>query len=297
MNWPVPLYTASVDAEITSDHAVVRMARYIWPDETIFRQDNVHTIAWSRQTPVVKSRISLTLEDGTSIHGDVGRIHLVPAGSRIKSIGGAASAPFASCSIDRTYANEMLPELDGLLKASAIDAFDLRGPRIERLLTHLMNEARQPGYAHEMIIDYTSSLLLVEIMRVIGNRPNDPLPQKGGLAPWQIARIRERVDTLDAGLATISELAALCGISEAHLRRGFKQSSGQTIHDYVISVVAGRSAAMLADTDETIEIIARRVGFSGPNGFAMAFSRRFGISPGKYRTRIRAKPPTWRNHQ
>jgi AraC family transcriptional regulator len=52
------------------------------------------------------------------------------------------------------------------------------------------------------------------------------IPQnRGGLAPKQLARVREAMDCHIDGDVTLSELAAEAGCSPTHFSRAFKQST------------------------------------------------------------------------
>ena len=189
--------------------------------------------------------------------------------------------------MDRAVPNDVEFEFEDLPDVSARHTFDLAGSRMEMLMRRLLDEAINPGFAREVVLDSASSLLMVEIARILRRYDGEIDRHHGGLAPWQISRIRERVNTLGDGLPRVSDLAALCGISETHLRRGFKASTGQTVHEYAAAVTAELAADLLASSDETVAEIARKIGFSCVSGFAVAFKRHFGVSPGRYRTRAR----------
>lgn len=52
-----------------------------------------------------------------------------------------------------------------------------------------------------------------------------------------------------------------------------------------------RAATLLQETDDPLDVIARRVGYSTPYALSHAFSRLFGTTPGRYRARV-ALPAT-----
>ena len=110
---------------------------------------------------------------------------------------------------------------------------------------------------------------------------------------WALKRLAEACDVVtyefeNVPADTVAELAALAGISPAHLRRAFKQSTGSTIGEHIRQVQFERARTLLADTDLRLNEIATRLGFSAPYGFTVAFQRSAGETPSAFRQRMRA---------
>ncbi|MCX4823904.1 AraC family transcriptional regulator [Streptomyces sp. NBC_01142] len=80
-------------------------------------------------------------------------------------------------------------------------------------------------------------------------------------------------------------LAAQVGVSRATLARRFTALVGRPPMAYLGWWRVTRAAAMLRDTQEPLDTIARRVGYSSPYALSHAFSRLLGTTPGRYRTR------------
>ena len=81
----------------------------------------------------------------------------------------------------------------------------------------------------------------------------------------------------------MSELAALCGISPRHVMRGFKHSTGATLHSYVEQVRLARAKELLTSTDLGINAIATQLGFAQTSSFSAAFRRVIGVPPSTFR--------------
>jgi AraC family transcriptional regulator len=65
--------------------------------------------------------------------------------------------------------------------------------------------------------------------------PDAPVaPPKGGLAPWQLRRVRDYIDENLASTISIETLAATARISSSHFCRAFKTSMGETAHSYIM---------------------------------------------------------------
>lgn len=88
-----------------------------------------------------------------------------------------------------------------------------------------------------------------------------------------------------AGAWSNERLAARVGVSRATLARRFTALVGRPPMAYLGWWRLTRAAALLRDTQEPLDTIARRVGYSSPYALSHAFSRLFGTTPGRYRTR------------
>jgi AraC family transcriptional regulator len=100
-----------------------------------------------------------------------------------------------------------------------------------------------------------------------------------------LRRIEERVRA-DGPTPTLSELAALCGMSPRHLRRAYRQQTGRGLSDLVTEVRTSRAADLLASDGVSLKEISHRLGFAHLSGFSTAFRRATGESPGAYRARL-----------
>jgi transcriptional regulator GlxA family with amidase domain len=87
----------------------------------------------------------------------------------------------------------------------------------------------------------------------------------------------------------IAELAELCGLSRRQFTRAFREETGQTISSYLQNLTLQRAKTLLCETDEPIQVIAAKVGFSCASAFTIAFSRATGSSPRTYRYAMRAR--------
>ena len=84
---------------------------------------------------------------------------------------------------------------------------------------------------------------------------------------------------------TIAELAQVCGYSETHLSRRFKQETGQTISRYILGQKIEMAKALLLDDAVTVQEIAARLGFESQSYFGEQFRRAVGMTPGEYRSK------------
>jgi AraC-like DNA-binding protein/mannose-6-phosphate isomerase-like protein (cupin superfamily) len=82
---------------------------------------------------------------------------------------------------------------------------------------------------------------------------------------------------------TIGELASACHLSQPHFRRIFTRVLGAAPNDYLRRLRLEEAAQLLRRTNETVDAVAARVGYSDPSYFAQSFKAVMGMPPGKYR--------------
>lgn len=158
-------------------------------------------------------------------------------------------------------------------------ALDIADENIRRLLQRLAAELRQPGFAAATLVELIVAQLAIELGRYcIGV---DEGPATGGLAPWRLRVIDERLkDVLDT--PTLTELAGLCSLSVRQLTRAFRISRGRSIGDHIADCRIEHAKRLLAAGD-SIKAIAYALGFASASGFSFAFRRATGLTPREFR--------------
>ncbi len=84
---------------------------------------------------------------------------------------------------------------------------------------------------------------------------------------------------------SLDELAEITGYSVFHTCRVFQRATGQTIHGFRRELRLRHALARLLDGDEPLAEIAAATGFASQSHLTNLFRARFGITPGRVRTR------------
>lgn len=82
---------------------------------------------------------------------------------------------------------------------------------------------------------------------------------------------------------TMAELASRFGISSSALKKYFSAVYGRPVSQYMREKRMENAKALLADTDESVGVIASACGYEHQGKFGMAFKAFTGISPLEYR--------------
>ncbi len=111
----------------------------------------------------------------------------------------------------------------------------------------------------------------------------------GGLAPWQVARVKRFVEDNMARSVAIDELAELARLSTSYFSAAFKTSFGLSPHTYIIAQRVERAKQLMLSTNAPLCEIALDCGLSDQAHLSRIFRRATGTTPSAWR-RFRLRP-------
>jgi AraC family transcriptional regulator len=132
----------------------------------------------------------------------------------------------------------------------------------------------------EIAIELASSVLRL-------NGQERPAPAK------EIACVARALGELEHNYAnplTLTDLAAMAGVSRFHFLRTFKRVTGVTPHQWMLRARLREAARRLGHDDASITEIAYDAGFEDLSNFIRTFRAEFRCSPRAYRSATRHKP-------
>lgn len=228
---------------------------------------------------------------GSSRYEAIGDIFFIPVNQRLT---GPHERPephvFRERSLACFVAAAQIPELPADLghwnDVQLVESLHVSNPTIRRNAMRLVDEVRAPGFAGALLAEALCIGIVVETLRHLQVLPDQTRSQTGGLAPWRLRLIEERVHDQDAA-PTIDELAHLCRLTPRHLMRAYRTETGQTLGDHVAAVRLERAKGLLVTGDMLIKQIATTLGYADPASFSHAFRKATGMSPVKFREEAR----------
>jgi AraC family transcriptional regulator len=110
-----------------------------------------------------------------------------------------------------------------------------------------------------------------------------------GLAPWQVRRVLAHIDANLSMPVRNKDLAALARLSVFHFNVVFRNSVGNSPHEYIIRRRMERAQGLMLSTDKPLSEIAAECGLADQSHFTRLFRRFVGESPAAWR-RARANP-------
>ena len=162
---------------------------------------------------------------------------------------------------------------------AADQQFHIVANSLAQLLETATREFSRDREAAKASLATASHILQAEIERCSG--ANDST--MGGLAAWQVVRVRSYIDSNLHRTIHIRDLSAVARRSKAHFSRKFKLAVGESPHAYVVRRRLERACHVMMTSAATLSEIALGVGFSDQAHLCRLFRQAFGQSPARWR--------------
>jgi AraC-like DNA-binding protein len=292
---PTALDAHTVENEMRFRRGWIQVRSYTWssPSEDVFAyKPDAYVIDLALTPRPGRATIAHLGPGAKGTPRDLGRVVLIPPGSVARSEMSPGRQRSMHCVFDREIIEDVLPCRPEWDDRALGETVRLEGRELEWLLLKIYREVRQERFAGQLMVEAFASAVAVELARRFG--APEPRAHTGGLAPWRMRRLRERVYADDPA-PSLAELAAICGMTVRQLSRAFKADTGQTVGKFVEAAMAERARTLLADAGLPVSEVAGRLGFANAASFAVAFRRATGLRPseveGRRQTR-RSRPNT-----
>jgi AraC family transcriptional regulator len=148
------------------------------------------------------------------------------------------------------------------------------------LLQTATKEVERDLKSAETFIAKASSLLQVEADRIM---VSDRDARSGGLAPWQVRRVKSFVEERLADSILIEDLGEVARLSTTHFSRAFKRSFGEAPHGYLVRRRLARARHLMLTSDIGLSEVALECGFSDQAHLCKLFRQTMGTSPAAWR--------------
>jgi AraC family transcriptional regulator len=272
----------TLDAEIRVPLAVTRLVRFHMtePADNILREEETYWLDLCLTPRPRNARACYISRWAPHRFERIGRVFLLPPRETMQARSdGGPTQTSVLCHLRpeplREWFEGDLEWTDRRLEAG----LDIPDVNIRRLLLRLAEELRNPGFASEALVELIVAQLAIELGRYCVAIKEGPA--SGGLAPWRLRLIDERLREVREA-PTLSELARLCNLSVRQLTRAFRASCGRSIGDHVAQCRIDNAKRLLA-TDESVKAIAYSLGFASTSSFSFAFRCATGQTPREFR--------------
>lgn len=150
----------------------------------------------------------------------------------------------------------------------------------------LVELSRGGDMSSQVYLETLKQTFLVHLLRSYGNLKPFPSKSAGCLSDHLVHQIVEYVESNLSRNLTLAELASMAHLSQYHFARTFKRTTGQSVHQYIISRRLAVGRHLLETSSLSIAQVAEQVGFADHSHFSRAFKRYYQISPSSL-TRVR----------
>lgn len=158
-----------------------------------------------------------------------------------------------------------------------------RDPLLTQIGLALQQELRAPGAAGKLYAGTAAQMLAVHLLRYYAQINRTLKERTSGLTQRQMKQVLDYIEHhLDHNLS-LAEIAQQSGLSPFHFARRFRQTVGESPHQYVLNRRLEAAQHLLKESDLPVSQIALMTGFSSQGHFTQTFTSRLGEPPRQYR--------------
>ena len=229
-------------------------------------------------------RFSLNSDRKISGTAPVGSFEIIPAASEL----------FAEWSVEKenmlvAFSPERLQPLAGMEFDN--ETFEFRPPdlghvdrRAYELARWMRFEVENQEFGSVESLDALVTIFGIHLLRNYTSLKSHASGQtNGGLPPVLWRRVNDYIQAHLAEELTLERLAIVTGLSPSHFGRAFKQTCGQSPHQYVISCRLNRARELICNTKLSFNQVATTVGFSSNSHMTAVMKRDLGVTPSMLR--------------
>lgn len=220
---------------------------------------------------------------GYSDFGQLGSLLFAPAGVPLHTIGRPIRTKVARLEIDRgchTSLDDFIArrESDHLARCRNITSHDVREGMRKMAL-----EAVSPGPLSNILVESLCHVIVVELFRYLNTFPK---PSDGCIRKFSAAEVKlvsDYIESCSNNHICVQEIADIFSLSSRHFVRRFRETTGQSVHQFIKQAKVRQAKTLLMDRKLSIKEVAHRMGFASHANFSDSFLRQTGERPGAFR--------------
>ncbi len=147
------------------------------------------------------------------------------------------------------------------------------------LCSRLLREENEPGYGSEVLQRGILEALLVLVLRAAIRADRQRRPSKR--TPFMVGDVFLYIQEHLAEKLTLQSFENAFYVSHEHIAREFKRQTGQTLHQYILTMRIERACELLRQGLPAAKVWPQ-CGFESSSYFFQAFRRRCGMTPMEY---------------
>lgn len=193
---------------------------------------------------------------------------------------------------------EQLATASGALTAgrtvTLVDPMCAHDPFVESVCRQILREMTCGDKVSRVMLEALGRQLVGGLLRRHSN-----LAETTALPPYDVAGYRDRrlryaIEYLEAHLADDlgpGRLAAVVGLSAAHLTTLFREGTGDPPYRWLMNRRFHRACELLGESALSVTAIAHQCGFASSQHLAVVMRRRLATTPTAYRRQVLGYPP------
>ena len=153
------------------------------------------------------------------------------------------------------------------------------GSLMSTILPLIVSETHAAPLGGRIVTEHLSQALFASILRVHFEQDTTKIGFYAGLRNDRIILAIAAIHEEDGWKYSLSDLAAIAGMSRSSFATKFKQHVGQTAGEYASTWRLLKARQALQDSRKTIDQVAHEHGYASASAFSRAFRDALGMSP------------------
>lgn len=159
-------------------------------------------------------------------------------------------------------------------------------PLVYQIVQALKSELEFGGVGGHLMVESLTTSLFIHLLRCYSTRKLNIAECTGGLSKAQVRQVMAFIEAHLEQDLSLDAIANLVQLSPHYFASLFKQSVGQSSHQYILQSRIERSKQLLKQADLTIAQVTQCIGFQNQSHFTTAFRRMVGCTPKAYRRQV-----------
>jgi len=185
--------------------------------------------------------------------------------------------------IEPVHFDRVLQDAKPGWRPELIEQLDVRDRQIELLTLAMQDDIRRGNPAGRLYGESLGTALAIYVAQRYASVSPILATYRDGMPPARLKRVLEYIDAnLDENVK-LSDLSEAAGMSLYHFAKLFKQSTGESPHQFVLRRRIERAKELLRNPKMSVLEASVRTGFVDQRHFAKVFRRIVGATPTGYR--------------
>jgi AraC family transcriptional regulator len=146
--------------------------------------------------------------------------------------------------------------------------WNLSDPHIMAVLLAMRTDLNEGSPAERLYGESLANALAVYLIKRCSGRPYTPIAYRGALPGYRLKRVLDYIGDNLADDLTLSQLAAVAGMSPHYFAELFNKSTGHAPYRYVLLQRIERAKQRLHDPGRSVLEVGLDAGFQNPSHFA-----------------------------
>jgi len=218
-----------------------------------------------------------------------GTLFLLPRGT-VDEINWRGPTQRIAVAVHRRLLTNALDETADADDVELTEHWNLIDRHLSALLLEMTADLEDDSPAGKLYGESLANTLAVYLLNRYAVRRITPIGYKRGLPGYRLRRVLDFIGEKLEEDISLSQLAAIAGMSPHYFSQLFKQSTGRTPHEFVLLKRIEHAKKELCNPKSSVTEAALRAGFQSPSHFARVFRQFEGTTPSRFRADSVTKP-------